>query len=109
VVLSSFGVRYLQDVTLIMDNEVFEASIRAIPGQRSRINLVYFYMMCGSERHVKPDRMVMRFVSRVLNRRVHVREVQELVSGAAYLLHFAHPNMSPRILDNAIWLSECSR
>jgi len=36
-------------------------------------------MMCGSERHVKPDRMVVRFISRMLNRRVHEREVQDLV------------------------------
>jgi hypothetical protein len=63
-------------------------------------------MMCGSERHVKPDLMVMRFISRVLNRKVHEREVQELVQGAAYLLHLTYPYMTPRILDNTIWLYE---
>jgi hypothetical protein len=108
VMLSAFGVRYLQDVTLIMDDEEFEASICAIPGQRSGISLVYFFMMCGSERHVKPDRMVVRFISRVLNRKVHEREVQELVHGAAYLLHFTYPYMTPRILDNLIWMYERS-
>jgi hypothetical protein len=66
-------------------------------------------MMGGSERHVKPDRMVVRFISRVLNRRVHECEVQDLVHGAAYLLHFTYPHITPRILDNILWSYERSR
>jgi hypothetical protein len=45
----------------------------------------------------------------LLNRNLFEHEVQELIHGAAYLLHFSHPYMTPRILDNAIWMYERSR
>lgn len=93
----------------MQNNDAIEEYLAAKRNQRSGISLIYFYMMAGSERHVKPDRMVVRFISRVLNRKVCEREVQELVSGAAYLLHFSHPYMTPRILDNAIWSYERAR
>lgn len=109
VILSAFGVRYLEDVATVMDNPEFEASIRGIPGQRSGISLTYFYMMAGSERHVKPDRMVTRYLERTLNRKVHEREVQDLVTGAAYLLDQVYPHITPRMLDNIIWLFESQR
>jgi len=70
-----------------MDDPDLEHAIREIPGLRSRISLVYFYMMCGSEQHVKPDRMVVSFLERTLDRRIHNREVGPLLTGAAFLLH----------------------
>jgi hypothetical protein len=109
VILSAFNVQYVQDMLSVMDLPEFEASIRGIPGQTSGVSLAYFCMMCGSERHVKPNRLVVHFFSRTLNRKVHESEVQYLVTGAAYLLHFEYPWMTPRILDNLIWMYERER
>lgn len=42
VILHAFGVQYLQDVALVMDDEEFEASIRGIPGQRDPYHSWHF-------------------------------------------------------------------
>jgi hypothetical protein len=80
-----------------------------IRGDETRISLVYFYMMCASERHIKPDHMVVRFLERALGRRVHNREVAQLLTGAAFLLHDLYPHITPRVLDNLIWQYESER
>jgi len=108
-ILLAANVHYLQDMLPIMDDPDFEQAIRSIPGQRSRISLVYFYMLCGSERHVKPDRRVVRFLERTLGRSVDIREVAQLLTGAAFLLHDLYPHITPRVLDNLIWQYESER
>ncbi len=99
----------MQDVRVIMDHPEFERVIRRIRGQRSGISLIYFYMMCGSETHVKPARMVLRYLSRVLKRQVSAHEVQPLVTRASHALNPKYPHMTPRLLDTYIWQYERKR
>lgn len=70
-----------------------------IPGQRSGITWRYMLMLAGLE-DVKPDRMIVRFVSRALDRpaMVGVEESRLLVVAAAEAL-----GVSQRSLDHAIW------
>jgi hypothetical protein len=70
-----------------------------IPGQRSGITWRYMLMLAGLE-DVKPDRMIVRFVSRALDRPrpVGVEEARVLVVAAAEEL-----GVSQRTLDHTIW------
>ncbi|WP_446666507.1 hypothetical protein [Flexivirga sp. B27] len=74
-----------------------------IPGQRSGLTWTYFLMLAGVP-GVKADRMVVRYVSRVLQRDVHPREAARLVSEVA-----TRRNLSRLKLDHAIWRFESGR
>src|SRR5262249_43224285 len=63
----------------------------------------YFRMLSGSEDTVKADRMVLRFVTAALGRRVGTELASELVRGAAATLHSKYAHLTPRLLDGAIW------
>ena len=101
--LRKHGVEHLQDVEGEMENEALEKDIRAIPGQGTGITLSYFWMLAGSDRLVKPDTMVIRFLETALHRTVAYTECQRIVSEAARELEGEHPQMTPRLLDHLIW------
>lgn len=102
-VLKKHGVNYLQDVPATIQNVDLENDIKQIPGQRSGISLRYFFMLSGSEGFIKPDRMIQRFLERVLQRPVRIVESQNLLSAAVDELTTDYPIMTPRLLDNLIW------
>lgn len=102
-VLQKYGINYLQDVKRLYGNEAFEADIKAIPGQKSGISLVYFYMLAGDDQWVKPDRMIVRFLEKALGRKVRIDEAQALLENAAALLKPRYPEITPRLLDYEIW------
>jgi hypothetical protein len=101
--LQTFGVEYLQDVSKIQTNPGFESAIHSIPGQRSGISLQYFWMLTGSEDFIKPDRIVIRFLESALNRSVTVAEAPTLLREASRQLSISYPQITPRLLDYAIW------
>jgi len=101
--LRSHGVEYLQDVPRVADSARFEAEIRAIPGQGSGLSLQYFWMLAGSDQFIKPDRMVLRFLTAALSREVPVREAGPLLRTACEQLTGRHPNLTPRLLDHEVW------
>ncbi|UPW84921.1 hypothetical protein [Lysinibacillus sp. Ag94] len=102
-VLIKHGVNYLQDVKKIYGNEEFEKEIRAIPGQKSGISLVYFYMLAGDDQWVKPDRMIVRFLEKALQRKVKIEEAQSLLEETTKILIKQYSNITPRLLDYQIW------
>lgn len=101
--LNKYGINYLQDVKKLYDNKQFETEIKSIPGQKSGISLVYFYMLSGDDKLIKPDRMIIRFLERVLERRVGLNEAQILLQETSEILREKHSNIKPRVLDYLIW------
>lgn len=75
----------------------------ALPGQRSGLTWIYFLMLAGIP-GVKADRMVVRYVERVLDRPVEPVEAALLVSAVA------DERKLPRtLLDHAIWRQASGR
>ena len=102
-VLTRFGVNYFQDVPKVIRDERFEREIRNIPGQKSGMSLRYFFMLCGSDELIKPDRMILRFMEAPLKRVVDADKAQLLLSKVATYLRSSYPNLTPRLLDQEIW------
>jgi hypothetical protein len=102
-VLRAHGVNVKSDVRKVYDVREFEAAIRSIPGQTSGLSLRYFFMLSGNDEFVKPDRMITRFLQRVLGRAVSMDEAQLLISSACRSLRPDFPHLTPRLLDHAIW------
>jgi len=101
--LQKYGVNYFQDLHMVMNNAQFEKDIRSIKGQGSGISLQYFWMLSGSENLIKPDRMVVRFLSKALSRDVKLHEAQSLLEVVSNKLKTSYPNINPRLLDYKIW------
>ena len=85
------------------------ADVRRIPGQSSGLSWRYFLMLAGREDLVKPDRMIFRFLERVLGRPVGADEAQAMLTAAARELDHEFPGIKPRTLDNLIWRQERER
>lgn len=105
-ILKRHGVNCLQDVPVILRDETIETEFRTVPGQRSGISFKYFLMETGVEELVKPDRMLLAWLERTLNRRVSAEEAQALLTDAAAQLRPRFPNVTPRQLDLLIWSHE---
>jgi len=102
-VLNDYKVDYLQDIPKILTDYEFEDEVKNIPGQSSGISLKYFFMLAGCDCYIKPDRMILRFLKRVLNKDVSIVEAQILLKEASKILAKDYINMTPRLLDNEIW------
>ncbi len=74
-----------------------EAAWRAVPGQRSGIAWRYLLLLTGMP-EVKPDRMIVRFVSGAVGRETDLHTAAELVRAAAPLL-----GTDVRTLDHRMW------
>jgi len=103
-VLQAHKVEYLQDVEAIQGKESFEKAVKEIPGQGSGITIRYFYMLAGSDDFVKPDRMVLGFLKEQTGRSCNPDQAQELLGRAANALRIEYPYMTPKLLDNLIWM-----
>jgi hypothetical protein len=96
-------VEYLQDVAKLLQNATFETAVKDIPGQHSGISLNYFFMLAGVEELIKPDRMIQRYLERVLQRKVEILECQGLLAAAVGELRHEFAHLTPRLLDSLIW------
>lgn len=103
MVLRQFDVECLQHIAQISTNANFEHAIHLIPGQRSGICLQYFWMLAGSDDLVKADRMIIRFLETALDRKVKVQEALLILRAVTTVLLEKHPQLTPRLLDYAIW------
>lgn len=101
--LERFDVYTLNDVNKVIDNDLFENAIKKIPGQTSGISLKYFFMLAGSDAHIKPDRMIMRFISSATGKSVNTETAHSLLAKVTDMLHSKFPELTPRILDHAVW------
>ena len=102
-VLQHFETEYFQDIAQLANSADFENAIRSIPGQGSGISLQYFWMLAGSDDLVKPDRMIIRFLETALDRKVNVPEALPLLRAVATVLSEKYLQLTPRLLDYAIW------
>jgi len=103
--LDRHGIQALQDVQGSTLRAV-EQDVRRIPGQSSGTSWRYFLMLSGDETMVKPDRMILRFISRSLGRQVNESQAVELLRAAAAALAVGRPGLNARLLDNIIWKHE---
>lgn len=97
------GGEYLQDIPGLLGDHSLEKEVKGIPGQSSGLSLGYFFMLAGSEDQVKPDRMILRFLSAALGRDVQAHEAQHLLGAACSDLLPEFPELTPRLLDHCIW------
>jgi hypothetical protein len=105
-VLSSHRIEYLQDVQDGIEDGELQNEIFRIPGQRSGISLRYFFMLGGSDDLIKPDRMIHRYLERVLAREITAEDTLEVITRAVVVLRLTHANITARLLDSRIWKHE---
>ncbi|HLD12348.1 MAG TPA: hypothetical protein VJB87_02015 [Candidatus Nanoarchaeia archaeon] len=101
--LQKYGVNYFQDIEKILTNKKFESDIKKIKGQAKGISLSYFFMLAGTENLIKPDTMILRYLRRILQRKVNVEEALPLLQQTTELLKQEYPQLTPRLLDHQIW------
>ena len=110
-VLVAAGVHRLGDVAPLLADPArlapVEQDLKAVPGHGRGARLSYLWMLAGDDEHVKPDRMVLNWLSRVLERPVPKLSQQQatdlLVAAAA-----AH-GCTPWELDQAVWRAQRRR
>ena len=105
-VLNDFSVDYFQDIKEVINSYEFKKEIKKIPGQKSGISLNYFFMLAGFDNFIKPDRMVLRFLQKVLKTDISFGEAQSLLIEVSSILKDSYNNMSPKLLDHEIWKYE---
>lgn len=103
-ILKKHNVIYLQDLPSAFYNKELEREIKSIKGQASGISLKYFYMLGGLEDLIKPDRMIMRFLTEQTGKSFTLDEAQEeLLLVAKELSKNLNRKISAAFLDNKIW------
>lgn len=60
-------------------------------------------MLSGSGNAIKPDRIVVIFLSKALSRDVKLHESQSLLKAVSNKLKTSYPNINLRLLDYQIW------
>jgi len=104
--LSSHSIECLQDVAHGINDETLRQEVLSIPGQRSGISLQYFFMLSGSDDLVKPDRMIHRYLERVLEKGITDEDALEVITRAVVVLWPRHAHLTARLLDFQIWKHE---
>ncbi|PSR26087.1 MAG: hypothetical protein C7B46_20285 [Sulfobacillus benefaciens] len=103
-VLEAHHVNVFQDIPGIMGNPSFEADFRTVRGQGPGTGLSYFWMLTGSEDHIKADRMVIRYLEATTGlRRLSGDDAKRLMEAAAALLCPRFPTLTLRQMDYIIW------
>ncbi len=101
-ILQSNGIETFQDVEEKLTGKV-EREMRRVPGQKSGISLDYFFMLCGDENTVKPDRHIKNFVAEIIGYVPSNEETHLLFDEIINQLKKDYPALSVRQLDGAIW------
>lgn len=107
-VLLQHHVNYFQDMPTVIQSSQFESDICSIPGQTYGISLKYFFMLAGEENMVKPDRMILRFLWRIIGNHISGQSAQTWLSLALQILKQTYPKLTLRELDHEIWKYEKS-
>lgn len=105
-VLLRHNVNYFQDIPTVIRSEQLESDICAIPGQTYGTSLKYFFMLAGEENMVKPDRMILRFLWRIIGNQVSQQNAHAWLSQALQILNRTYPMLTLRKLDHEIWKYE---
>lgn len=102
-VFEKHGINTLGDFQNYSQKDALERDILRVHGQSSGVMLKYLKMLAGDSGTVKPDRMIQRFINSVFPEINSHDDFQELISEAARELGSKYPDMTPRLLDHAIW------
>ena len=105
-VLLRHHVNYFQDIPAVIRSEQFESDICSIPGQTYGTSLTYFFMLSGEENMVKQDRMILRFLWRIIGKQVSQENPHAWLSQALQILNETYPALTLRQLDHEIWKYE---
>jgi hypothetical protein len=106
-VLRQHKVEVLQDLVGRDADQELVTDLEGVKGQSSGVAVRYFFMLAGAEHLVKPDRMILRFLSRLLGRAVvDGNDAQALLSAVAVELQREYPEVTAQSLDYAIWSRE---
>ena len=97
-VLAAHGISVLQDMEGRSADADLRRALRAVPGQGPGTGVANLFMLAGDTGLIKFDRMVKRFLERVLDRRVNARDAQALLSEVAAKL-----GTTAGIVDYTIW------
>lgn len=101
--LVGHGIEHFQDIPAFDEHSPINRALRTVRGQGSGISIGYFWMLAGSDKLVKPDRMILGYLGETLNRLVQTHEARLLIPEAVEFLRDEHPALSPRLLDYKIW------
>ena len=96
------GIETLQDFSQKLNADI-EKMYLQVPGQHSGISLAYLKMLCGNEKILKPDRHILRFLSKFAGREVNVNEVKKIIDVVVSLLKEKYPHITVRSIDYKIW------
>lgn len=107
-VLLRHRVNYFQDILSVIRSDQFELDICAIPGQTYGTSLKYFFMLAGEENMIKPDRMIIRFLRRIIGNEANQQNAHAWLSQALQILNRTHHTLTLRKLDHEIWKYEQS-
>lgn len=102
-ILKKYKIDNLQTATLFVNNANFELDIKSIPGQGSGLSFRYFLMLSGHDNFIKFDRMIKSYTSACLIRSIENDEAELLLKEVASFLKPKYPDLTPRLLDYAIW------
>lgn len=102
--LRGFGIETFTDELRTSLRPDIRAAITQIRGQGSGLSFFYFLILAGNKNAVKADRMVTRFVLDGTElHRISTEACADLVREAAAMLRNEFPNLTPSLLDHAIW------
>lgn len=107
--LRNHGVQFMDEALRRVHDKGLDQSLRRIKGQGSGTSIKYFFMLVGEETLIKPDRMILRFLSDVLQREVNTAQAQTLLTKTVTQLRGSYPLLTARSLDHAIWRHESGR
>ncbi|AXX30381.1 hypothetical protein KCV87_05035 [Actinosynnema pretiosum subsp. pretiosum] len=106
--LAAEGVHRFADVSALLADPVrlaqVETKLQLVPGHGAGVRLSYLWMLTGAENRVKPDRMVLRWLARHLDRVVGATEATALLVALG-----ERTGHSAWELDHAVWQHESSR
>jgi hypothetical protein len=105
--LKSAGISDFDDIRTPEKADKARSAARNVPGHASGISFDYFQMLSGDDNFVKADRMVRRFVANAAGispwTLIEPVKAGQAVREACALLQAEYPNLTPRLLDHAIW------
>ncbi len=103
VVLEKYGINKMVDVAKIPDRNLFEKEVKSIKGQKSGIMLSYFYMLCGVDNLVKPDRHILNFIEESIGMKVDGVRAQSLIEEYVSSENQLGKNYTCGLIDHSIW------
>jgi hypothetical protein len=60
-------------------------------------------MLAGSKDLIKPDRMVIRFLQNASGKKFNLQDCQTVLSAVTLELNIKGYDLTPQLVDNAIW------